>query len=264
MSIEEKELEAVAAETAEEIAPQTEESAAAESAQEKPAKRQPRRQHKAIDKAVWDKLKEQMEDGEILTVKVNSAVKAGVTAMVEGVRGFIPASLLSVDYVENLDEWVNKSVDVKVIKVEPDENRLVLSGKAVEQEKKSARFDNLSVGEIFEGVVERIVPFGVFVKFNEGLSGLVHISQIANRRVEKPEDVVAIGDSVKVKVINKKDGKIGLSMKQADESYTARPARAPRGDRGDRERSDREPREYKEEASIGTSLGDMLKGINLD
>lgn len=264
MSIEEKELEAVAAETAEEIAPQTEESAAAESAQEKPAKRQPRRQHKAIDKAVWDKLKEQMEDGEILTVKVNSAVKAGVTAMVEGVRGFIPASLLSVDYVENLDEWVNKSVDVKVIKVEPEENRLVLSGKAVEQEKKSARFDNLSIGEIFEGVVERIVPFGVFVKFNEGLSGLVHISQIANRRVEKPEDVVAIGDTVKVKVINKKDGKIGLSMKQADESYTARPARAPRGDRGDRERSDREPREYKEEASIGTSLGDMLKGINLD
>ena len=103
MSIEEKELEAVAAETAEETAPQAEETAAAEPAQEKPAKRQPRRQHKVIDKAVWDKLKEQMEDGEILSVKVNSAVKAGVTAMVDGVRGFIPASLLSVDYVENLD-----------------------------------------------------------------------------------------------------------------------------------------------------------------
>ena len=157
MSIEEKELEAVATETAEETAPQAEETAAAEPAQEKPARRQPRRQHKVIDKAVWDKLKEQMGDGEILSVKVNSAVKAGVTAMVDGVRGFIPASLLSVDYVENLDEWVNKSVDVKVIKVEPEENRLVLSGKAVEQEKKSARFDNLSVGEIFEGVVERIV-----------------------------------------------------------------------------------------------------------
>ena len=263
MSTEEKELEAVSTETAEVVTePQTDETAAADPAQEKSAKRQPRRPHKTVDKAVWDKLKEQMDEGEILSVKINSAVKAGVTAMVNGVRGFIPASLLSVDFVENLDEWVNKAIDVKVIKVEPDENRLVLSGKAVEQEKRAARFDTLNVGEIFEGIVESIRPFGAFVKFNDGLNGLVHISQLANKRVEKPEDVVSVGDTVKVKVISKKDGKIGLSMKQADESYVERPARAPRSDRP--ERGDREPREYKEEASIGTSLADVLKDIKLD
>lgn len=263
MNTEEKELEAVSAETVEATSePQVDEAAAAEpAAQEKSAKRQPRRPHKTVDKAIWDKLKEQMEEGEILSVKVNSAVKAGVTAMVNGVRGFIPASLLSVDFVENLDEWVNKAIDVKVIKVEPDENRLVLSGKAVEQEKRAARFDTLNVGEIFEGIVESIRPFGAFVKFNDGLNGLVHISQLANKRVEKPEDVVAVGDTVKVKVISKKDGKIGLSMKQADESYVERPSRPVR-ERSDR--GDREPREYKEEASIGTSLADVLKDIKLD
>ena len=114
MSTEEKELEVTSTE-----------------APKKPA-RKPR---KPVDPAVWEELKGMQESGEVLTVKINGAVNAGVISYVKGVRGFIPASLLSIAYVEDLNEWVDKSIEVKVITVDPEEKRLVLSGKAVEQEK---------------------------------------------------------------------------------------------------------------------------------
>ena len=132
MSTEEKELEVTSTE-----------------APKKPA-RKPR---KPVDPAVWEELKAMQESGEVLTVKINAAVNAGVISYVKGVRGFIPASLLSIAYVEDLNEWVDKSIEVKVITVDPEEKRLVLSGKAVEQEKaaaeRAAKMDAVNVGAIF-------------------------------------------------------------------------------------------------------------------
>ena len=132
--------------------------------------------------------------------------------------------LLSIAYVEDLNEWVDKSIEVKVITVEPEEKRLVLSGKAVEQDKaaeaRAAKIDAVNVGDIYDGKVERITSFGAFVGFADDLSGLVHISQMANKHIESPNEVVKVGDEVKVKVIGKKDGKISLSMKAAQDADT--------------------------------------------
>ena len=232
MSTEEKELEVTSTE-----------------APKKPA-RKPR---KPVDPAVWEELKAMQESGEVLTVKINAAVNAGVISYVKGVRGFIPASLLSIAYVEDLNEWVDKSIEVKVITVDPEEKRLVLSGKAVEQEKaaaeRAAKMDAVNVGDIYDGKVERITSF---VGFADDLSGLVHISQMANKHIESPNEVVKVGDEVKVKVIGKKDGKISLSMKAALDA--------------DAEVVDnREPAfNYKEEGQAATSLASLLAGIKLD
>ena len=233
MSTEEKELEVTSTE-----------------APKKPA-RKPR---KPVDPAVWEELKAMQESGEVLTVKINAAVNAGVISYVKGVRGFIPASLLSIAYVEDLNEWVDKSIEVKVITVDPEEKRLVLSGKAVEQEaaERAAKMDAVNVGDIYDGKVERITSFGAFVGFADDLSGLVHISQMANKHIESPNEVVKVGDEVKVKVIGKKDGKISLSMKAALDA--------------DAEVVDnREPAfNYKEEGQAATSLASLLAGIKLD
>ena len=235
MSTEEKELEVTSTE-----------------APKKPA-RKPR---KPVDPVVWEELKAMQESGEVLTVKINAAVNAGVISYVKGVRGFIPASLLSIAYVEDLNEWVDKSIEVKVITVDPEEKRLVLSGKAVEQEKaaaeRAAKMDAVNVGDIYDGKVERITSFGAFVGFADDLSGLVHISQMANKHIESPNEVVKVGDEVKVKVIGKKDGKISLSMKAALDA--------------DAEVVDnREPAfNYKEEGQAATSLASLLAGIKLD
>ena len=241
------------------MTPAEETEAAAEQEQTTAApKKGARKQRKPVDPAVWDELKNACEDGEILSVKINAAVKAGVISYVNGVRGFIPASQLSVNYVENLDEWVGKTIDVKVITADPEEKRLVLSSKVVEQEKaseeKAAKLAAVNVGDIYDGKVEKIVTFGAFVSFADGLSGLVRISQMANKRIETPNEVVKVGDEVKVKVIGNNDGKIKLSMRAASGDVEDRPARAPK-----------EPVfNYKEEGRATTSLGDMLKGIKLD
>ncbi len=236
----------------------TQAEAAAETAAEAPKKNNNRKPRKPVDPAVWEDLKANMDNGDILTVKINAAVKGGVIAYVNGVRGFIPASLLSVAYVENLDEWAGKTIDVKVITVEPEEKRLVMSGKAVEQEKaaeeKAAKLAAVNVGDVYDGKVEKIVSFGAFVRFADNLSGLVHISQMANKRIETPNEVVKVGDEVKVRVIGNNDGKIKLSMKAAGEGGDAAPARAPK-----------EPVfNYKEEGRATTGLADLLANIKLD
>ena len=241
MSTEEKVLEAGAAEVA-----------------ETPVKKPVKKPRKPVDPAVWEELKEASENGEVFSVKITAAVNGGVIAYVKNVRAFIPASLLSVAYVKDLNEWVNKTVDAKVITVDAEAKRLVLSAKAVEQEKadaeKAAKMDAVATGEIYDGKVERITNFGAFVGFADGLSGLVHISQMANKRVETPNEVVKVGDEVKVKVIGKKDGKISLSMKQAVETEAA-PA----------PRKEKEPSfDYKEEGNATTGLAALLKGIKLD
>lgn len=175
----------------------------------------------ANDVLAWDKLRQLKEDKTVLDVKVAEVVNAGVTAYVEGIRGFIPASKLALHYVENLDEYLNKTIQVQVFDLDEEKDRLILSAKEVLREKaeeeRKAKISNVEVGFVTEGTVESLQSYGAFVSLGNGLSGLVHISQISQKRIKHPSAVLAVGDKVKVKVIAIKDGKLSLSMKALDD-----------------------------------------------
>ena len=166
----------------------------------------------AVDVLAWDKLK-------VLDVVVKGITNAGVIAYVEGVRGFIPASKLALNYVEDTEEYLNKPIQVQVLDVDKESKKLILSAKEIlrakaEEERKN-KVSNLEIGLVTEGTVESLQPYGAFVNLGNGLSGLVHISQICEKRIKKPSEVLAVGDTVKVKVTAIKDGKLSLSIKEA-------------------------------------------------
>lgn len=199
----------------------------------------------------WNRVLEYMENKTVLPVKVEGVVNGGVIAMVEGLRGFIPASKLSLSYVEDLETFLLQDIEVQVIDADQANNRLVLSAREILKAKeKKAREDliaSVKVGTVMNGVVETLQNYGAFVKLENGLSGLVHVSQISQKRVKTPSDVLKAGDEVKVKVIGIKDGKISLSMKALEEVKEEVPEKVviPKAE------------------NIGTSLGDLFKNIKL-
>ena len=205
--------------------------------------------------AKWDAFEEMMENKVVFTVPIDESVKAGVVTSLKGVRAFIPASQLSTSYVEDVSEWIGKEVDVVIITADREKQRLVLSGreaaKIKRSQEKKARIDALTVGTVLEGKVETIKPYGAFVDLGNGISGLVHISQMSTKRVATPE-VCKEGDTVKVKITRVKDGKVSLSMKALEE------APAPAED----EIPDISKFVSKEKAT--TNLGELLKNIKLD
>ena len=171
----------------------------------------------AADDLAWEKLNQYMEDKTVLDVTVKGVVNAGVIAYVEGIRGFIPASKLSFSYVEDLNEYLNRQIQVQVIDLDRAKDRLILSARDILREKareeRKARISNVEVGLVTEGTVESIKPYGAFIDLGNGLSGLVHVSQISEKRINDPSVVLSVGDKVKVKVIAIKEGKLSLSMK---------------------------------------------------
>lgn len=175
----------------------------------------------AADILAWDKLQELKESKEVLDVVVKGVVNGGVVAYVEGVRGFIPASKLSLQYVEDTNEYLNRPIQVQVFDVNKDEKRLILSAREILREKaeeeRKNKVSNLEIELITEGTVESLQTYGAFVNLGNGLSGLVHISQICEKRIKKPSEVLSVGDKVKVKVTGIKDGKISLSIKEASD-----------------------------------------------
>ena len=199
----------------------------------------------------WDRLKQYQEEKTILKIKVSESVNQGVTAYVEGIRGFIPASQLALDYVE----FVGKTLEVRVITVDSDRQKLVLSAKDVLKEKEAERLNHkismIVPGTVVEGRVESLMPYGAFVDLGDGLSGLVHISQISQKRLKKPSEVLTVGDTVRAVVLNTKDNRISLSIKAAAES--AEPD----------ELEEKQAEEYSSNEAVGTSLGDLLKGLKL-
>ena len=203
----------------------------------------------------WDVLEHHLEEKTELTVKVSEIVKAGAVAWVEGIRGFIPASQLDISYVEDLSVFQGKELTVRVITVDREKEKLVLSAKEILKEQaKEARDHKIAMlvpGAVLEGRVESLQPYGAFVDLKDGLSGLVHISQISQRRIKKPSEVLKVGDTVKVKVLNTNDGKISLSMKAVSEEQEAEAV----------EKVDTS--KYSSKESFGTSLGDLLAGLNI-
>lgn len=175
----------------------------------------------AAEVLAWDKLAEFQKSGEALDVVVKGIVNGGAIAYVEGIRGFIPASKLALSYVEDTEEYLNKPLIVQVIDVDKAKKRLVLSAKELLREKadedRRNKISNIEVGFVTEGTVESLQPYGAFVDLGNGISGLVHISQICEKRIKKPSEAVNVGDKVKVKVIAIKDGKLSLSIKEASD-----------------------------------------------
>ena len=180
---------------------------------------------------------------------------ASLIAYVEGVRGFIPASKLALNYVEDTNEYLNKPIQVQVFDIDKEKGRLILSAKEILREKaeeeRKTKISNVQVGLVTEGVVESLQPYGAFVDLGNGLSGLVHISQICEKRIKKPSEVLTVGDKVKVKVTAVKDGKLSLSIKEATDMMAK-----------EIEEEVIELPDSKEEAS--TSLGALFANIKLD
>ncbi len=176
---------------------------------------------KADDVLSWDKLKELMDAGTVVTVKIAEAFPAGAITYLEGIRAFIPASKLAMTFVDDPTTFIGQTVPAIVITVNQADQKLTLSVKDVlkEQEKqeRNSRIARLVVGTVVTGTVEQIMPYGAFVSIGEDLSGLLHISQICGRRIKSPSEVIKVGDTVNVKIIDVKDGKVSLSMKAVEE-----------------------------------------------
>lgn len=202
----------------------------------------------------WEKLNEYKEEETILSVKIAGIVPSGVVAYVEGIRGFIPASQLALFYVEATEEWLGKTVDVRVIDVDEAKKKLVLSAKVIlkekEQEEHNHKIAMLVPGSILEGTVENLMPYGAFIDLGDGISGLVHISQISQKRIGKPSEVLKEGQKVKVKVLNTNDNKVSLSMKALEEEMI------------DTQQTG-SVEEYVSNESASTSLGDLLSKLKL-
>lgn len=206
------------------------------------------------DLVIWDELAEDFNEHKKYEVKISKAVNGGVVAYLKGIRGFIPASQLSLSYVENLEEWVGRYVEVVLMEVEKP--KLVMSAKEVLKEEavlqKTNKIKKLTAGQITTGTVERIESYGAFINIGEGLTGLVHISQMSNKFLKSPKEVVKLNDTVRVKILEIKGERISLSMKAL--------ALAEEDEESIKEQADDGlPTEYSDEGG-GISFGDLIKG----
>lgn len=209
----------------------------------------------ANDILAWEKLKLMMDEQTTVKVRIKESVPSGVITYLDGIRAFIPASQITLDYVEHTDDWIGKEIEVRVITVDAAREKLVLSGKAVarevQAEERNHKISMIVPGTVLEGTVETLMPYGAFVNLGNGLSGLVHISQICERRIGKPSEVLKEGQKVKAKVLNTNDNKISLSMKALEEEMV---------DTAGVENLE----EYTDTKSTGTNLGDLLAGFKFD
>ncbi|HAR6188808.1 TPA: 30S ribosomal protein S1 [Staphylococcus pseudintermedius] len=162
-------------------------------------------------------LQEKLENNETIEAKVTEVVKGGLVVDV-GQRGFIPASLISTDYIEDFSDYEGRVLELKVEELEPEKNRIILSRKAVEAEenekKKAELLQSIKAGDVIEGKVARLTNFGAFIDLG-GVDGLVHVSELSHEHVKSPEEVVSIGDTVKVKVrsVEQDSERVSLSIK---------------------------------------------------
>lgn len=174
---------------------------------------------------VWSTLRQQMESREIVPTKILGANKGGLMIELNNVLGFLPVSQLSLEHyprvedgdktkiLQALQSYVGTTFKVQIITADPEEEKLIVSEKAVYEKEMEDRLSQLKMGNEIVGTITGVVDFGVFVKFGE-LEGLVHISELAWQRVENPKDLFRVGQEVKAKVIAVDRGRVSLSIKQ--------------------------------------------------
>lgn len=167
---------------------------------------------------VWDEIEKKFEAGETITVPVTQIVKGGLVVDA-GVRGFVPASMVSDHFIEDFNQYKGQELELKIVEIEPSENRLILSHKEIVQQEREAKkqevMSQLAAGDVLDGKVARLTNFGAFIDLG-GVDGLVHVSEISYERVGKPSDVLKVGEDVKVKVlaVDPEKDRISLSIKQ--------------------------------------------------
>ncbi|QLK86131.1 30S ribosomal protein S1 [Staphylococcus sp. 17KM0847] len=165
----------------------------------------------------YEFLQEKLDNNETIEAKVTEVVKGGLVVDV-GQRGFIPASLISTEYIEDFSDYEGKVLELKVEELDPENNRVILSRKAVEAEentkKKAALLQSIQAGDVIEGKVARLTNFGAFIDLG-GVDGLVHVSELSHEHVKTPDEVVSIGETVKVKVrsVEPDAERVSLSIK---------------------------------------------------
>jgi small subunit ribosomal protein S1 len=200
----------------------------------------------------WDKLESYRTEGRDFELKITGITNGGAICYLEDMRGFIPASQLSLDYVEDVNPWLHKTLKMRVITVDRAKEKLVLSAKVILQEEaKASRARKISMiipGSVLEGKVESLTDFGAFVNLGDGISGLVHISQISQTRIKTPGEVLTVGEQVKVKVLKVNDGKISLSIKALEEEAPVEKI---------------EDFNYQSEGELTTSLGSLFANLKL-
>jgi small subunit ribosomal protein S1 len=182
----------------------------------------------------WENLENTFKNGAIFDAEVKDIVKGGLVVDL-GVRGFVPASLVETHYVEDFSDYKGRTIAFKIVELDREKNRLILSHRAVVEAEKGKQkqnlLDSLSVGQVLEGTVQRITDFGAFVDLG-GIDGLVHISQMSHQHVAKPSDVVQEGQKVQVKVLNvdRDNERISLSIKDTlPGPWTNLAEKAPKG-----------------------------------
>lgn len=175
---------------------------------------------------VWQTLQERLKSREVIKTKILEANKGGLMVEVNGVIGFLPVSQLSSEHYPRVEEgdknkilgvlksYVGKIFDVQIITADPTDEKLIVSEKAVSEEELRSKIGKLSLGLVVEGEVSGIVDFGIFLKFGEGLEGLVHISELAWTRIDHPKDLYKVGQKVQALVISIDRDRISLSIKR--------------------------------------------------
>lgn len=210
----------------------------------------------ARNQSAWAKFQELLESGETVSVRIKEAVNSGVIAYLEGIRAFIPASQLDLEYVEDTSAYIGRQVEARLIQAQEQGQKLVLSVKSVlrdqEAEHDRSKMARLIPGSIFEGKVESLMPYGAFVRMENGLTGLVHISKISMKRLRKPSEVLSVDQDVKVKVLEVKDGKISLSIRDVEMNTS------------EIETEVEEEFDYRCEEVPNNPFGALLAGIKLD
>ena len=201
----------------------------------------------------WRKAEELKESQENITVTVSEVVKGGVVADFEGIRAFIPISKLSLERIDDCSPFLEQELEVRVFEANMEEDKLILSAKEILRERqelsRKKKISDVKVGHVFTGKVATIKDYGAFIDLGDGLSGLVHISQISHKRIKHPKVVLKEGQEVNVKVIDIKEGKISLSIKALLDN--PEDVEAEEGEF-----------EIPESEEISTSLGDLLKGFD--
>jgi len=184
---------------------------------------------KAAMDTKWDEFTKAMDEGTVVDVKGLEVNKGGLIVVIDGIRGFIPTSQFGKEYVGNLQKLKNRKLSVKVIEVDKEKNRLIFSEKhvseAAEMAQRAQALTNVKVGEVYEGVVSGVMPFGLFVTVSVPLNGeeaaghiegLVHISEMSWEKVNDPHELYKVGQHIEVKVlgVDEAAGKLNLSLKQ--------------------------------------------------
>lgn len=210
---------------------------------------------------VWSEFQEDMNAAKHFPVKITEANRAGVTGYLNGIRAFIPSSQLALDYVEDTESYIGMTVDTVIITADASEKRLVLSAKIPAQEQarieKGEKISRLAPGEIVSGTVERMESYGVFINIGGDLTGLCHISQITNKFIKSPKEVLKLGETVRAKILKLEGDRISLSIKALMED-------APETETKEEYEIPKEYQADSEEASHDESpFAKLLQGIKL-